>query len=185
MNSELEITRTFKDDSFFIVYEKGVLKDYEKRILAGKEIDNLLRMRFIASENKDTVYYDISAYTPLKNVVVLDLFEAINIIQDLITILIKAEDYLIEIGNICLDYEWIYYDTNKKDIYLSYLPRKDTPQWQLSIFKFVADFAIIYNSEEAQPYFETLKNYLEESHRSLQDLFLKICDLKREAHLSM
>jgi hypothetical protein len=47
------------------------------------------------------------------------------------------------------------------------------------------DLSVIYDSKEAQPYLEDLKNYMDACQRTLQDLFLKICDLKREAHLSV
>lgn len=184
MNSETEIKRIIKDDSFAVIYPKGILKDYEKRVLAGGEIGDLLKMRFISSEKQDTVYYEIAGYIPLAQVVFKDFYEAMDIIERVLTVMLKAEDYLIDIGNICLDYRWIYYDGRDKTIRLAYVPKREVFQWQLSVFQLVGDLNGMYDSKETQPYFDDLKNYTEGCQRTLHDLFLKICDLKREAYLS-
>lgn len=185
MDSKLEITRTLKDNSFLVVYEKGLMKDYEKRVLAGREVENLLKMRFITSEKHDNVYYEISSYTPLDQVVFNDLYEAMDIIEGILTVMIKTEDYLIDVGNICLDYPWIYYDTVKRSVHLAYLPRRQTLQWQTSFHRLLVDLQEMCDSKEAQPYFESLKDYIGHCQRSLQDVFLKVCDLQRETHLSI
>lgn len=184
MNNELEIKRTIKDESFVVTYPKGILKDYEQRVLAGGELGDLLKMRFIASENQDTVYYEFAGYIPLAQVVFNNLNEAMDIIEGVLTVMLKAEDYLIDIGNICLDYRWVYYNEINNAIRLAYVPRREALQWQLSVFQLVGDLNGMYDSKEAQPYFEELKNYMEGCQRTLQDLFLKICDLKRDAHLA-
>lgn len=184
MVNELEITRAIKDDSFLVTYPKGILKDYEKRVLASGELGDLLKMRFISSENQDTVYYEIAGYIPLAQVVFNNLNEAMEIIEGVLTVMLKAEDYLIDIGNICLDYHWIYYNVLNKDIRLAYVPHREVFQWQLSVFQLVGDLNGMYDSKEAQPYFEELKKYMEECQRTLQDVFLKICDMKREAHFA-
>lgn len=185
MNAEQEIKRIIKDDSFIVIYPKGILKDYEKRVLAGGELGDLLKMRFISSEKEDTVYYEIAGYIPLSQLIFSDLYEAMDIIEGVLTVMLKSEDYLIDIGNICLDYRWVYYDSRGKTIRLAYIPRREALQWQLSVFQLVGDLNGMYDSKEVQPYFEDLKNYMEGCQRTLQDLFLKICDLKREAHLSI
>lgn len=184
MTNELEMERTIKDGSFVVTYPKGILKDYEKRVLAGGELGDLLKMRFIGTEEKDVVYYEIAGYVPLAQVVFNNLNEAMNIIEGVLNVMLKAEDYLIDIGNICLDYRWVYYDRSNSSIRLAYIPRREVLQWQLSVFQLIGDLNGMYDSKGAQPYFEDLKNYMEGCQRTLQDLFLKICDLKREAHLA-
>lgn len=184
MNDVEEIQRTIKDDSFLVCYPKGILKDYEKRVLAGGELGELLKMRFIMSEKQDTVYYEIAGYTPLSQVVFNNLQEAMDIIERVLSVMLKAEDYLIDIGNICLDYRWVYLNLKNNEVRLAYIPRREVLQWQLSIFQLVGDLNGMYNSKDAQPYFDNLLKYMEGCQRNLHDLFLKICDLKREAHLS-
>lgn len=184
MNNEVEIKRIIKDESFVVTYPKGILKEHEKRILAEGVLGDLLKMRFISSEKQDSVYYEIAGYISLAQVIFNNLNEAMDIIEGVLTAMLKAEDYLIDIGNICLDYRWVYYNKINNDIRLAYVPRREVLQWQLSIFQLVGDLNGMYDSKEAQPYFEELKKYMEECPRNLQDLFLKICDLKREAHLA-
>jgi hypothetical protein len=185
LKEQVEIQRIYQDDSFIVIYPKGLLKDYEKRVLAGGDLGNLLEMRFISSEKQEKVYYEIAGYKPLDGMVINNLYEVLDIIEGVLTILIKAQNYLIHLGNISLDYRWMYIDSKDKSLRLAYLPRREIPQWQSSLAYLLDDLSVIYDSKEAQPYFEDLKNYMESCQRSLHDLFLKICDLKREAHLSV
>jgi hypothetical protein len=185
LNKQVESQRIYQDDSFLVIYPKGLLKEYEKRVLAGGEIGNLLEMRFISSEKQEKVYYEIAGCKALEGHDINNIYEVLDIIEGVLSILIKAQDYLIHLGNISLDYRWMYINSKDKSLRLAYLPRVEIPQWQSSLGQLLEDLSVLYDSKEAQPYFEDLKNYMESCQRSLHDLFLKICDLKREAHLSV
>jgi hypothetical protein len=187
MNKEKDssIHRKIERDFFKVSYPKGILKEYEKKVLSSGQLGDLLPMRFISTATEEWVYYEFQNHRPLDQIQLQNLTEAMEIIEKVLVVLLQAEDYLIDIGNICLDYRWIYYDETGKTVRLAYVPKRETLDWQISLFQLIGDVNGLYDSKDSQPYFQQLVDYMDHRLRTLRDLFLKIGELKREAHLTM
>jgi len=183
-NDNQNIVRKMERDFFQVIYPKGLLKEYERRVLCSGQLGDLLPMRFVSTATEDLVYYEVQNFQALDKLTFSHLYEALELIEKVLAVLLKAEDYLIDIGNICLDYRWIYYEIESRNIRLAYVPKREILDWQISLFQLIGDINGLYDSKGCLPYFQELMDYMDYRPRNLRELFIKIGDLKREAHLS-
>ena len=95
----------------------------------------------------------------------------------------NADEYLIDIDYINIDYDSIYHDERKNRIKLLYMPSAEKVAWQNTLIRLNDDIKTIYHRQDLTNYLEQLTHYMSTSHRTIENVSNKISELKRDAHL--
>jgi len=166
-----------------MIYKQNLFKEYEKKVLASGLLTGLAVMEFIEIEHDDCVTYNISGRKMISLSDFCTLNDALVFLKKILVILLNADEYLIDIDNINLDYERIYHDDRKNNIRLLYIPSAEKTTWQNSFIGLINDIGATCNRKDLTNYLEQLIHYLSTSHRTIEDVSNKISEFKRDAHL--
>jgi len=183
VKSELKVERNYNAGRLVVSYEKGTLSEYQKKVLASGEIRNILKMEFINIKSGDVVNYCIEGLEPLSEYKVLSFNRVMDLLEMVLNALMKSEEYLVDIGNICLDPDYIYIEPASHLIKFFYKPSEAPSYWLKSFRGLVIRINDAYGNRDIKVYFEKLINYIDENNKTLEDLSLKISELKRDAHI--
>ena len=110
---EISYRREIKHNYLVITPDSGTTPGYEARMLAGNEIQGLLRMHIRYQDGSSLYYYDITSRQPLSRLLDARFISRDEICQILIQIhvaLMRMEEYLLGDGGILLDPGLIYMD---------------------------------------------------------------------------
>ncbi len=183
MKSEVKVVRNYNAGRLVVSYEKGILSEYQKKVLASGEVRNFVKMEFINIHGSDVVNYCIEGLEVLSEYKVLSFNNAMDFLEMVLHALMKSEEYLVDIGNICLDPDHIYIEPTNNLIKFFYKPSKEPSYWLKSFRGLVVRINDAYENRDINVYFEKLTNYIDENSKTLEDLSLKISELKRDAHI--
>jgi len=183
VKSEVKVEKNYNAGRLVASYEKGILSDYQKKVLASGEIRNFVKIEFINIHSNDVVNYCIEGLVALSDYKVLSFNNAMDILEMVLQALMKSEEYLVDIGNICMEPEHIYIEPRNNLIKFIYKPSKAPAYWLKTFRGLVVRINDAYDNRDINIYFEKLKNYIDEDNKTLEDLSLKISELKRDAHI--
>lgn len=181
IDSNMEII--YGNGRITIICKHNLLREYEKKVLASAMITGLAVVEFLRTDQIDRLTYNISGMKKISESNFSRLNDAFELFKKILTILLNADEYLIDIDKINLDYDSIYEDERKNNIRLLYLPSVEKVPWQTSLSGLINEIKISYNRQDLTNYLEQLNSYLSMSHRTIEDVLNKISELKREAHL--
>ena len=122
---EISYRREIKHNYLVITPDSGTTPGYEARMLAGNEIQGLLRMHIRYQDGSSLYYYDITSRQPLSRLLDARFISRDEICQILIQIhvaLMRMEEYLLGDGGILLDPGLIYMDPELFQIGLCLVP---------------------------------------------------------------
>lgn len=166
-----------------VAYEAGFLPEYEKKVLASGEIGGLIKMEFLNVEGRDVVTYNISGLEPLIKHAFSSFNDIMDFLETALTVLAHTDEYLVDIGNICLDTDHIFIETRRKRLKFVYKPTGNPVNWQQSFGMLIVNINETLQSRDIIKYFDLLTAYIDESDRTISDVSLKISELKRDAHM--
>ncbi len=122
---EISYRREIKHNYLVITPDCGTTPGYEARMLAGNEIQGLLRMHIRYQDGNPLYYYDITSRQPLKRLLDARFISRDEICQILIQVhvaLMRMEEYLLGDGGILMDPGLIYMDPELFQIGLCLVP---------------------------------------------------------------
>ncbi len=183
MKSDVKVERKHNTGRLVIIYEKGILSEYQKKVLASGEIRNFVKMEFINIHSGDVVNYCIEGLEALSEYRVLSFNCVMDLLEMVLNALMKSEEYLVDIGNICMDPDYIYIEPVSHIIKFFYKPSVAPSYWLKSFRGLVIRINDAYENRDIKVYFEKLINYIDENNKTLEDLSLKLSELKRDAHI--
>lgn len=183
MKSDLKVEKNDNTGRLVVRYEKGILLGYQKKVLASGEIRNFIKMEFVNIHSNDVVNYCIEGLEALSEYKVLSFNHAMDLLEMVLNALMKSEEYLVDIGNICLDPDYIYIEPVRNYINFFYKPSEQPSYWLKSFRGLVIHINDSYENRDTKVYFEKLIKYIDENNKTMEDLCLKISELKRDAHI--
>lgn len=122
---EISYRREIKHNYLVITPDCGTIPGYEARMLAGNEIQGLLRMHIRYQDGNPLYYYDITSRQPLNRLLDARFISRDEICQILIQVhvaLMRMEEYLLGDGGILMDPGLIYMDPELFQIGLCLVP---------------------------------------------------------------
>ncbi|MEG0829039.1 MAG: DUF6382 domain-containing protein [Anaerovoracaceae bacterium] len=171
-----------KNKNFQMVVKGGVIKDYEKIVLSSGLCDLFMPMGFIQDNNVDRVAYDCSGYVSLSKCNITKIKEAFDILEKTFLILSKAGEYLISPSKITLNQDTIFYNSEKRQVKIAYVPMEEQPlSLRENMMEFICQVENVVE-EENRIYLEKVRNHLNQHNYYIRDIINLIGRLKQQMY---
>lgn len=122
---EISYKREMKHNYLIIVPEESFYDSYEVRMMASNCIEGLLRFHVKQADNRKSYYYEITSKQPLARLLECQSLGAgklRRLVECIARTLERLETYLLQEGQIFLDANYIYVDTESFSVYLCLVP---------------------------------------------------------------
>jgi hypothetical protein len=168
---------------FTVEYESGMIKDFEKKILAKGICKSFLPMSFVHFGEIERVNYDCSGYQPLANCELGNSKDMIDLLEKCVFALIGSCEYLINIRKIELNAGTVFYSDSKKEVKLAYVPKKVPAEKATFVFMELLTFIEKgIRSKEMHDYLKAIASYIEYSNGGFLDIINYFGELRQEIH---
>ena len=168
---------------FTIDYKRGMIKDFEKKILIKGRCKSFLPMSFVHFGEVERANYDCSGYQPLANCEIRNSKEMVDLLEKCVFVLIDSSGHLINPRKIELNAGTVFYSSGRREVKLAYVP-KQIPL-ERSIYVFIELLKHIekgIRSKDMYGYLKAIASYIEYSNGSLLDVVHYLGELRREIH---
>jgi len=170
-------------NTFTIEYERGSIKDFEKRILTEGRCESFLPVSFVATSEKETAFYNVSGYHKLADLKIENSNEMMCILEKCIFALIESGNYLLNAKKLLLSAETVFFSAGGKELRFAYVPRKLPTESAILVFvEFLAELGKKVENKEQGDYLKAVVSYIEYNNCSLFDVINCIGELKQEIH---
>lgn len=166
-----------KMNNFEKIYDDGIIKGYEKEIVAEGICESFIPASFIREEDRVKVIYNYDGYVSLSSLSLSNL-EILELIESIIDKIEAASDMLVDFDRLSFNMDSIFYDCETKDVRMAFL-------WGYNHFSFNERLAILFNdmkaiSSEDSAYLDRLSRIVLKENISLPSISERIRKLKSE-----
>lgn len=153
--------------SKYIVYEfeeNEAVDSLSLCMLKNNKIEGLVPLIYSQADNRRFIKYDISAKISLKQFFIetINKEQLLKVIKNIISVLLTAEEYMLNIDFLLLKEEYIFVDASECMVYMIYLPSEKTVEniEKTEIFFKRIIFEAYYDQRESCDYIAELISYL-------------------------
>ncbi|MCL1983216.1 MAG: DUF6382 domain-containing protein [Clostridiales bacterium] len=170
-------------NTFTIEYERGMIKEFEKRILAEGACKAFLPMGFVSAGEADTAHYDCSGYQPIANYEFKNSKNIVDLLEKCVFSLIDSASYLLNPKKLELNTGTVFYSDSRKEVKLAYVPKQTPSEKVTHAFKELLNhMESNVRGKESSGYLKATAAYIEYSNGSLFDVVNYLGELRQEIH---
>ncbi|MDS0525607.1 FHA domain-containing protein [Clostridium sp. SHJSY1] len=162
----------------------SLVKEFDKEIIDSNIIPGTLPAFLVVEGEKVKVTYHVTDEKTLEEFLqeYIGKTKLSDIIRSLIKLFKTANKKGININNYILDKDYVFIDTNSKEIYLIYLPLEEEKK-EISIRRFIKDIISIvnYDPNDDLSFFVNVHNYLNDKEFTLEGLEI-LLDIVNNEH---
>ena len=168
---------------FTLEYDRGMIKDFEKRVLTGGVCKAFLPMSFVDFDGKENASYDAGGYRPIACSGFKNSMEMVDLVESCVFALINSNEHLINPKKIELNSETVFSSSSKREIRIAYIPRASPAGKTTDVLtELIDDLRKKAESREIQEYLRSIAAYVEYSNSSLSDVVNYLGELRQEIH---
>ncbi|MCL1809792.1 MAG: DUF6382 domain-containing protein [Clostridiales bacterium] len=170
-------------NTFTIEYERGMIKEFEKRVLAEGGCKAFLPMGFVSFGETETVNYDCSGYQPIANVSFKSSKEMVDLLEKCVFSLVDSSGYLINPRKLDLNTGTVFYSNSRKEVKLAYVPKCEPSEKVTQALKeLICHMEGNVREKEMADYLRATASFIEYSNGSLYDVAGYLGELRQEIH---
>ena len=166
-----------------IELERGMIKDFEKRVLAEGKCSAFLPVSFVSTGDREKLRYDCSGYRQVAGIQIKGSVEIVSLLEKIVSTLIDSCGYLINPAKMELNPDTVFYSGTGKKIKFAYVPAKSRAKSTIGVLKRLLETMnkdVI--ADDTQGCMNAVVSYIEHSNDSLFDTVNYIRELKRELY---
>ena len=115
-----------RDNGYRRELGEGRMLPFEEKVLASGLCDFALPASFVSEKEKKWIVYDVSGYTCLAEMPVLDEDLLLEVFEKTLANLAKASEFLIDPAKVMLGPETVYFNPKKRTVRFAYMPVEES-----------------------------------------------------------
>lgn len=172
----------WENNDYKMCMRENSILDFERIMLSSGECSYLIPMLFIGETNRLTAYYDCRGFVPLSKYKIENTSDALYIMEKILLIMSNVIEYLITPAKITLTTETVFYDTEKEEIKIAYVPVEDGQEnLRRNLITIIAQLKADISDGHGE-YLDRLANLVYSNNYQLKDMVNRLGLLRRELY---
>ena len=164
-------------------YERGSIKDFEKRVLAEGRCKAFLPTSFVTTCEKERASFDCSGYHRTIDPGFKDGGEMMNFLEKCVFAMIESCGHLLNPKKMRLSGDTVFFRIGGKDVRFAFMPRNiPADSANVAFIEFLEELKTRVGDRELCGYLEAVASYIRTGNCSLFDVITYIGELKQEIH---